>query len=317
MDRFMRRVSCTALTVLAVAFAAFAPSALARAGDTPKADLVIVNARAGGSEYAFKGLDSTISTHYATKNKGRRRAESHSSSVTLLVPEFAGANPHKYELASHRVPELRPGDSNRGGGSIDFSTNDLPLGAYDIQICADYFNKVREENEHNNCTSTDRNFYVVQEDWEGSISGDGVVAGAPHAEKWHSGDAHLSFDRYLGDGAFRYDFIGVVQWTDNGTNSGGCTYTGSGTKRINATNASPGITLNYGRAHYKGTEALDSGFYTIFVSGFSYCTKDLKGPVALDFMQIPVKPLHFNQNALQGTDSEPGIEGTTWNWDFA
>jgi CARDB len=317
MDSFRRRVLSTSIIVVALTCAAFAPSALARAGDRPKPDLVITNVRAGGSEWAFKGVDSTISVHYVTKNKGSRRA-GRSSSVTSLVPEFAGAHPAKHELVSHHVPALDPGDSDRGGGTINFSTSDLPLGAYDIEVCADYFKKVGEEHEGNNCTSADRGFYVVQEDWEGSVSGDGVVAGAPQAEKWHSGDAHLSFDKYLGNGAFHYDFIGVMQWTDNGTNSGGCTYTGSGSERVNASNSGsdPGITLNYGNARYRGTEALDDHFYTIFVSGFSYCTKNLDGPVALDFLQIPVRSLRFNQNELNGTFSEPGIEGTTWNWDF-
>lgn len=318
MDSFRCGVSAAATVAFMLVFAGFAPLALARAGDRPQPDLVITNARAGGSQYAFKGVDATLNVHYATKNKGRARA-GQSRSVTVLVPEFAGRHPRKHELRAHRVPALRPGDSDGGGGTIDFSTGDLPLGAYDIQVCADYFDKVNEEHEGNNCTSTDREFYVVKEDWEGSVSGDGVVAGAPHGEKWHSGQADLVFGKYLGGGAFRYDFSGVIQWTDNGTNSGGCTYTGSGTKRVNESNSGPGITLDYGKANYRGTEALDSRFYTIFVSGFSYCTKNLQGPVAVDFMQIPaqpVRPLRFDQNELTGTFSEPGVEGTTWNWDF-
>src|SRR4051794_30469969 len=124
------RLAGLALTVIVLA--AFAPSALARTGDSPKPDLVITNAQAGGSQYTFKGVDSTLTVHYATKNKGRHRA-GRSSSVTALVPEFAGSDPRKYadRAGGHRVPELGSGDSDRSGDTFDFSTDNLPLGAYD------------------------------------------------------------------------------------------------------------------------------------------------------------------------------------------
>lgn len=315
MDSFRRRVLSASVIALALPFAGFAPSAWA-SGDRPAPDLVIANADAGGSPYTFQGVDATLNVHYVTKNKGRAVA-GRSRSVVALAPEFAGRHAQEHEISVHGVPRLHPGDSDRAGKAIDLDTGDLPLGAYDVEVCADYFHDVREEREGNNCTSTGREFYVVKEDWAGSISGADVVAGAPKAEKWHSGgDVHLSFGKYLGEGAFRYDFNGVVQWTDNGTNSGGCTYTGSGTEQVDESNSGPGITLNYGRAHYKGTEALRNHFYTIYNSGFSYCKDNLQGPAALDFMQIPVRPLRFNQNELTGTYSEHAIEGGDWKWDF-
>src|SRR5207249_6332098 len=98
------------------------------------------------------------------------------------------------------------------------------------------------------------------------------------------------FDKYLGDGVFRYALSGVVQWTDNGVNTIGCHLSGSGTEPVDEDNSGPGIKLKYGNAIYLGTEALDKRFYKIYFTGIDMfgesCAQSVDGPTNPDFLQI-------------------------------
>ncbi len=151
------------------------------------------------------------------------------------------------------------------------------------------------------------------------MSGVGGCCGAAKAEKWHSnGTAHLSFGKYLGNGVFRYDFNGVMQWTVSGVNQGGCTLSGSGTKPVDENNTGPGIKLAYGSGHYVGTETLNQTFFTIFFTGGGGfpCSGMDQGPKNLDFLQIHRQALLYDQKELKGRSADVGAEGATWKWSF-
>lgn len=184
--------------------------------------------------------------------------------------------------------------------------------------------QVKHEKSERNCRDTGREFYVVKEDWQGSISGVGGCCAAANVERWRSnnGAAHLSFVKYEGQGVFRYDFNGVVQWTVSGVNMGGCSLTGSGTKPVdeNNTAGSPGIKLAYGKARYLGTEALSKPFYKIYWSGVDPfgdpCDHSEDGPKNLDFLTINRRRLVFDQKELKGGSGNAVGEGAAWTWDF-
>ena len=294
----------------------FAQPALAR----KRPNLDVTNAEASVSpRYVFPGVSAKFSFEDVTKNKGRATAR---QSVTeyLLAAEFS-RHDHAWQVASRRVPKLHPGDKDRGGASETIDTSMLPLGAYELQACADANDQVRESSEAN-CQSTGKEFYVVKDDWQGSVSGVGGVGSAAKAEKWASSPAHLAFDKYLGDGVFRYAFSGVVQWTANGVNTIGCHLSGSGTKPVNQNNSGPGVKLRYGDATYLGTESIFNRFYKIYQSGINMFGEDcalnppVDGPVNPDFLQIHRGGLVFDQKELKG--SSPGdTPGAIWRWNFS
>ncbi len=311
------------LVVLALAtagvVAAFGLLPSAMGNPDRKPDLVITRAEASGSDHAFQGFSATMSFKYVTKNKGLATARGSRTSV-YLVPEFAGRHPAKVGITARPVPKLHRGDSDRDAFTLDVSTRRLALGAYEIEVCADSKHQVKEEREGNNCRSTGREFYVAKADWQGSVSGVGGCCGAAKVERWTSnGGAHLSFGEYLGDGVFRYDFNGVLQWTVAGVNMGGCTLSGSGTEPVDESNSGPGIRLNYGKARYLGTAALNDPFFTIYFTGAGGfpCSATDQGPKNLDFLTIRRRDLLFNQKKLKGRFNDFGAEGVTWTWNFS
>jgi hypothetical protein len=153
------------------------------------------------------------------------------------------------------------------------------------------------------------------------VSGVGGCCSAANVERWSSASAHLTFGKYLGDGVFRYDFNGVMQWTVSGTSIGGCTLSGSGTKAVDESSSGPGIRLAYGKATYLGTESLNQPFFQIYWTGtgpFGPCGPHSEdGPKNRDFLQIPRRRLVFDQNRLKGSFGESGGEAVSWRWDFS
>jgi CARDB len=308
-----RRVAVVLALAVGMLATLFAQPASAR----KRPNLDVIHAEGSSSpRYVFPGVSARFSFEDVTKNKGDAPAR-RSVTAYFLNPEFGGR--HSYEVASRKIPRLSPGDSDRGHASESIDTAELPLGTYELQACADATDRVRESREHN-CQSTGKEFYVVKDDWTGSASGVGGVGSAAKAERWHSsGVAHLGFDKYLGDGVFRYAFSGVVQWTDNGINTIGCHLSGSGTQPVDEDNSGPGIKLKYGDGIYQGTESVYKRFYKIYFTGINMfgedCTQAVDGPANPDFLQIHRESLLFDQDELKG--SSPGdTPGGIWRWDF-
>ncbi|MGZ8665493.1 MAG: CARDB domain-containing protein [Solirubrobacterales bacterium] len=300
----------------ALATVCVVPSAVGGAPQRPNLD--VVQAEARGPQFAFKGANAKFSFEDVTKNKGAAAARG-SVTIYVLVAEFARGR-RAFQVGSRNISRLDPGESDRGAKSERVDTGGLPLGAYELQICADGKHRVRESNEQN-CANTGREFYVIKKDWSGSVSGVGGCCSAAKVERWNSASAHLTFGKYLGDGVFRYDFNGVMQWTVSGTSISGCTLSGSGTKAVDESNSGPGIRLAYGKAAYLGTESLNQPFFQIYWTGtgpFGPCGPHSEdGPKNRDFLQIPRRSLVFDQNRLKGSFGESGGEAVSWRWDFS
>jgi hypothetical protein len=287
-------------------------------GAARKPNLDVVHAEARGPRFAFQGANAKFTFEDVTKNKGAAAAR-RSVTIYILVAEFARGR-RAFRVSSRNVPRLDPGEADRGARSETVDTGNLPLGAYELQLCADGTRRVSESNEQN-CANTGREFYVIKRDWSGSLSGVGGCCSAANVERWRSVSAHLRFGKYLGDGVFRYDFDGVIEWTVSGTSISGCTLSGSGTKAVDASSSGPGIRLAYGKAKYLGTESLNQPFFQIYWTGtgpFGPCGPHSEdGPKNRDFLQIPRRSLLFDQNRLQGSLGESGAEAVSWKWDFS
>jgi CARDB len=300
-----------------LAAAGLAPSAVAK-DKQKRPDLEITRAVASGREWVSPGIVADLSFQDVTKNTGKAAA---GPSVTAyyLHPLFAGPRPTRYRVKSRTVERLGPGDADPGVTSASVETNDLPLGAYALEICADADRKVKEESNDNNCKRTGKEFYVVKGSWQGSIDGVGSTAGMADVEQWHSQGAELFLIEHEGKGVFRYGFSGTVGWTDFGVNIHACKWTGSGSKALDQTNSGPGIKLNYGAGKYKGTVAVDARFYTITISSDfqppEICGGTTQGPLYTDFLTIPARDLSFNQNELKGRYVDR-VFNATWKWDF-
>jgi hypothetical protein len=165
---------------------------------------------------------------------------------------------------------------------------------------------------------TQRPFYVAQEQWVGQIHGVGGAFGAGGGERWEGVPSTLEFDRYLGHGAFRYDFTGEVTWTDHGINNGGCLWQGTGTENVTKDLAGPGIVLNYLKNTYSGSETLHDRFYTATASGGGGfpCHATQPAPANTTLLSIPKRHLGFDQMQLKGTLGSGLAEGVQWKWNF-
>jgi hypothetical protein len=279
----------------------------------PKPNLVVTRASASGPAYAFDGPrdEVTFAFKHTTENKGDAAAGR--SRTALYLFAIGDRYSRRQPVVQSRVTKLLPGHSDRGGTSATIRTASLPLGGYILKVCADSSEQVEESNERN-CVSTKRHFYVAQEDWRGSVHGQGGAGGIANLEHWNSDPAHLGFVKYLGAGAFLYEFIGVVNWTDHGI--GGCIWNGSGSEPVVGGNH--GIVLDYAKGRYKGKETLRAPFYTITLSGGGGfpCHSTAEGPQILDFLKIPSRHLGFGQDSLKGRAGSSVAESTLWTWDF-
>lgn len=321
-----RRINEAPALVLALVIAplltaaALAPSAAAK-DKQKRPDLEITRAVARGTDWVFDGAQGVASFSFqdVTENTGKAGARP-SVTAYYLDPRFGGLAT-RYRLESRRVSRLGPGDRDPGGARVTIDTSDLPLGAYALEICADDEKQVREEKDGKfaNCDITGRRFYVVKDDWQGSIEGVGSSTDIADLEQWQSqGVAHLSLGKYLGHGVFRYDFAGTVEWITDGVNINSCRWSGSGSQAIDETNSAPGIRLKYGDGRYLGTVALNARFYTITISSEfnpEICSNTTPGPAFLDFLTIGPRDLSFNQNQLMGRFNDRVFD-ITWKWDF-
>jgi hypothetical protein len=294
---------------LLLSLALASPSASA----VKRPNLIVSATRVHAPQYVFKGDSATFkfSDRTANRDEGTARRSRTELSIQSL---HAGANSVRFPLATRKVSKLEPDDSDPGGATETVSTEGMPLGEYEFIVCADDNNVVHESHENDNCTETGDRFYIAKELWEGSLNGKGEAGGIFEGEKWNSTDASLVFGSYLGRGVFRYDFDGTVSWTDSGVNSGGCAWNGSGSKAFDDSNSGPGIKLDYRGAKYKGLIEADDTFYTITISGMSFCNSTADGPIYTDFLSIaPGKALEFDQRSLKGKSTGPEVE---WKWAF-
>lgn len=300
-----RTVTVVGVAALGAVLSAPAPAAAAR-----KPHLVVTRASAGGPRYAFRGHVATFSFKHTTKNVGGATSE---RSRTGLVLDAIGHPRRFIVIRGVRVVKLKPGHSDRGGLSVvTLPTGGQALGAYRLMVCPD----LARARVNRDCRSAGRRFYIAAGHWEGSLRGAAGSGGIANLEHWSGSPTFLTFDKYLGQGAFRYIFNGTVKWTDDGI--GGCVWTGSGTELVDDANSRGGIVLNYATGRYEGKQSLTRRFYTIALTGGGGipCNDTAPGPVLLNFLTISRHHLGFAQFRLTGRTGAAGGEAPAWAWDF-
>jgi hypothetical protein len=310
--RIRPTVAVVAAATVALLPGAMPGPAVAKKKPKPKPHLVLEKVKVHAPRYAFHGDRADFTLSYVVKNTGTATAPKTRTTLEILRPTV-GSN----AVINMLTPHLAPGRSFRGAGHQSFDVfAALPLGGWRIAVCADRTHKLPPP--RSRCAKTGR-FYIAEREWVGSVHGIGPVAGAALGEKWQSQvPAQLDFTRYLGHGAFAYDFGGTMDWTDHGINSGGCLWQGFGALAIDRDNAGPGITLDYGRGFYRGKETLQDRFFTLTASGGGGfpCHGSQPGPVQKTFLSIPKRSLRFGHTSLKGQNGTAAAENTQWKWSF-
>jgi hypothetical protein len=222
-------------------------------------------------------------------------------------------------VATRAVPKLKGGKSDfgTGGGAL---AGELPAGEYFAFICADFDDRVKEKKEGNNCLALEERVYVIEREWAGQLDGSGPTAsGGSTTESWTSADASFQFSEYLGDGRFKYLFHGSVTYTVSGTDSEGCTYSGSDTTSLAGNAAGEGLILDLRKEEYFGGQGVPG-----FPFNWDYVCEgvpsQIGGPLSIaggfivvNPQEIDTHPLPFGSTTLTGS-STSDFNGSTFGW---
>ena len=300
--------------VVLVSAAAFAAAVQPAAAAKKLPDLVIDVAGLRGQEYAF--LDDTssqIRVKDTTTNDGKKPA-AESVTRTYLFPanDIEGDD---LKIADRKVPKLKEKKSDRG--QVSGNIEGVDIGAYVVSVCADDDKKIKESNEHNNCAvvpgqgGNPRKFYVSKRRWNGGVSGINTNGGGSAQEQWDSLGAALVFQQYA-RGVFDYGFAGSVTWRESGTDAGGCTWSGEGTRAFTPNPNTGVLHLNVNSGTYEGQFGIDSLFFPMHAQcgegGF-----DSQGPKTFYFMATGPQPVLPDPPAIAGSSTNQLV---SMAWDF-
>ena len=220
------------LAVLVAVLAAVALLAEPAAARKPLPDLDLSAVKY--TRYAFQGEPaSQISFCERTTNLGnagtRRRLHNAMVLIGPGVQEFVARRDVPKLDATSRRRGHAVHHSHYGCGQGEATPLNLPLGIYEVQICADQ--KLKERSHHNNCYIRSKAFSVIKRSWTGTVSGDTTLVptdGMNGKQTWQVGNVTYSFASAVGQtGQFIYN-VGAanVNYQFTGTSSEGCAATG-------------------------------------------------------------------------------------------
>ncbi len=155
--------------------------------------------------------------------------------------ELLGPDGTRAIVARRDTPRLpgrsrrgRPGTpvyhSHGGCGSGENVPLNLPLGAYDVRICADL--RIPDSDHANNCRTFRKAFVVAKRSWDAVITGTHLTVSLD-SESWQSAGAKFTFVRRDQYRRFVYDMTaGSVSYKYAQTIPTGCDRTGAGTDSL-------------------------------------------------------------------------------------
>jgi hypothetical protein len=220
------------LVVLA-ALAALALPAEPAAARKPSADLVVSDVRA--TRYAFQGEPAShITFCERTTNRGGAATGRRLHNVMVLVgsgaqeivakrdvPKLAGSSRRRGHVVHH---------SHFGCGKGESTPLNVPLGMYEIQICADLKLKAEPNRARsNNCQINSKAFAVIKRSWTGTGSGfaTDLFPDGNGKISWQAASVTYTFSQYdPNTGQVLYKPAGSVNYQLAGTTGGGCTAAG-------------------------------------------------------------------------------------------
>ena len=271
-----------------LAFLAVTPSlavAKKKAKEPKGPKLEITKAHLTGVGYAFKDdPPAFIGFEDVTENTGGATAPPSKTELLIVHADI------RRRVAVRHVKALAPGKKDAGERFARWAgVRTLPLGAYSLYVCANENNK--------RCKRIRGKFYVINKTWDGSFSGQGqwpLQEGA--RESWGSPNLKFTFNGG-GGGAYLYTMSGTVRFQDEGTTSGGCTYSGS----YVLGNPSGTLTLDYAHENYAGLAVTSPNLYPVQTT-----CGDTSGPTFYNYLNTSradgsPQPLPFGTELLQGS----------------
>lgn len=312
--RFAALVSAT----LAVFTTAAQP---ALAGKQARPDLVIAEGALTGRDYAIPGEENVLRLTDETANMGYRAAGKSTTGVSFSAPKSSGENakPQGFTRPVRKIKGFVGDSSLKTTRSPVLRFPGIPLGAYDVTICADVRDQVKERNERNNClTGRDSHLFVTKRTWSGTLAGSAPARSGSLRDDWSSTDGTLELSGYRGDGEFSYNFGGTVTWATSGTDAADCTWSGSGSETFSARSDEHGdLFLDLDPDGYQATL---SGFEIEYPTSGQCPTgpRTSTGPDNTTFLDTGAggggpQPFPFGSEAIAGTSG--GAAGS-WAWDF-
>jgi hypothetical protein len=229
--QFGRRVGSVLVTSVVFTTIVGIPGANgARAAHKP--DLVVTAGHVNKRDFWYfsRGDPATFKWGHRTKNVGR--AQSRRSPTGF---RFLARRGKPFPGDDLEVPALSPGHAEAGVGRFREHFDDTwEFGTYAMKICADVHDRVDESDERNNCKKLHR-LYVVPGHLMGTVTGTGPLDNRVFPGVTVSWKADVHFGQFFqparaDDGLFDYLLVeGSVKYKIQGTDSGGCTWNGSGT----------------------------------------------------------------------------------------
>ncbi|MFN8161736.1 MAG: CARDB domain-containing protein [Solirubrobacterales bacterium] len=297
------RAAVPVIALLCTAPAALLLAPATSAKPKPRPDLVLLNSDLAGSKhFAFAGETASIVVRDLVKNTGRAVAGKSKIELTL------SHGPEKFSGITRTVGKLSPGEKSKGTSTADIHIpSNAKLGAYEVHLCVDAREDVKEDDEVNNCDHRGQ-FYIGQRKWSGSFSG----SDDDNATAWSTKDAVFKFERYVAPGEFFYEITAAtVNFTTSGLDSNSCNNTGSGieTKPVGQ------LYLRYQDHDYSAGVGNKPAFsYPIFFNcgGGTLMTQGPKaGEDPLEFVN---KPLGFGVDTLTGVYTSRGLHPRDYIW---
>ncbi len=308
-----------AAAAVVVALAATAPSAIAKKPapqPKPKPELAIEQSTITGAHgpFVFQGESQPLlDLEDTTRNL---------SDHTIVDTETAVYLEHgarHWLLGRRRIRDLFYG-ARSSGTDETVDTMDFPIGAYTVVFCAGAQHGYAAAARKGQCRKHGTlDFFVAAKRWTGSLSGTFTTA-LGNTEDWNSSNIGLYYTGYGGRGLFDYDFSGTVHWTDQGTDTDGCAYSGSGSKSFAGDSQPAGaFTVDYKHEEYNGGFAAPASFYAITIScPFDEDSFTARGPAAPSIFASHLgghTPLPFGSTSLPGSPSVPA-PGLSMSWNL-
>lgn len=254
------------------------------------------------------------------ENHGKRRSGRIVATMTL---RGRGA---QAEVASRSLAPLAPPTRPRRGAPLevdsvsgcergDAGPLQLPLGAYDVEICVRE-RSGRERRTGDNCRGRPKRVFVVKRTWTANLSGlAGLGVLELGFERWQSNGMTFTFDpaqQRVDAGHFTYRLsAGSVTYNDQ-ENATGCERVGT------LTDFAPTgrLTLDYLKGTYESVARTHEGFtYPIN----SLCD-DLQGPMMPVFVDTGIgvapQPMPFGTEVLAGTRGG-ALDQQNYTWSFS
>jgi hypothetical protein len=266
--------------------AAILAVALPQSASAAKPDLTVPFANLTSKPWIFQLPAQTVAFQDRTRNDGAGPAD---PSVTrlILVKHLTGT-PLGYRGPFRDVPSLAPGAVSRGGVSRSLDASRVAFGGYYAQACADFNRNVDERDETNNCRFAER-LSVIPRRWTGTVSG-AQSYGVPGVNETWSGHVTFVFDPGL-SGPANLDYEasnGTIHYKTSGTDSYGCTWSGSGTY---SGPQDGGLEITSYFSHYHGAASHPGTWpgYEVTVNG-PVCNSSFMAP-GQGWFSTPSKPI--------------------------